>query len=133
MRNFEHQIAVAFVNWWGYWSRAKGIDERLLFAIPNGGARNIIVARKLKAEGVRAGVPDYFLAIPNHSYHGLFLELKAGGAGVPKGRVSPEQREMLVHLNTGGYMASIVCGIDEAVRAVEEYLADVAVKVGGTD
>jgi len=33
-------------------------NARKIFAIPNGGHRNVVVAGKLKAEGVRAGVPD---------------------------------------------------------------------------
>ena len=32
-----------------------------LFAVPNGGQRNVVVASKLKAEGVRAGVADLIL------------------------------------------------------------------------
>ena len=32
---------------------------RWLFAVPNGGARNKVAGAKLKAEGVRRGVPDY--------------------------------------------------------------------------
>lgn len=31
---------------------------KLLYAVPNGGDRNLHVARKLKAEGVMAGVAD---------------------------------------------------------------------------
>src|SRR3990167_7125439 len=65
MRQIEHQIAVAFTMWWAYNNKRLGVpDVRLLFAIPNGGLRNIRVAMNLKAEGVRAGIPDYFLAVP---------------------------------------------------------------------
>lgn len=34
-------------------------ELRLLYAVPNGGDRHPIVAAKMRAEGVRAGVPDY--------------------------------------------------------------------------
>ena len=60
----------------------------LLFAIPNGGARHIKTARELKAEGVRKGVPDLFLAYPHNGYSGLFIEMKKRYGG----RVSPEQK-----------------------------------------
>lgn len=55
----EHQEAVAFMQWTAIAARR---DPRigLIFAIPNGGKRNVIVARKMKAEGVKPGVPDYF-------------------------------------------------------------------------
>jgi hypothetical protein len=59
----------------------------MLFAIPNGGARHKAIAGKLRAEGVRAGVPDICLPVPRGEYHGLFIELKR-----PKGgHVSEEQ------------------------------------------
>lgn len=74
-------------------------------------------ARRLKAEGVRAGVPDVFLAIPAQGYHGLFLELKA-----PKGRVSPDQKTMLETLRASGYACCVCFGWDEAREAVEGYL-----------
>jgi hypothetical protein len=32
-----------------------------IFAIPNGGMRNVIVAQKLKAEGLKPGVPDTYI------------------------------------------------------------------------
>lgn len=48
------------------------------FAVPNGGMRNLKVAQKLKAEGVKAGVADIFIYRANSQYHGIFLELKVG-------------------------------------------------------
>lgn len=51
---------------------------RWLFAIPNGGSRDIREAVRLKRQGVKAGVSDMFLPIPNSMYHGLFIELKVG-------------------------------------------------------
>jgi hypothetical protein len=48
--------------------------ESLLFAIPNGGSRNPIEAKNLKATGVMAGVSDLILIIKDKIY---FIELKA--------------------------------------------------------
>ena len=60
----------------------------MLFHIPNGGNRNIITAKKLKAEGVKKGVPDLCLPIPRGEHHGLFVELKKQKGGT----TSPEQK-----------------------------------------
>ena len=73
----EHDLQVACVNEFRY------LNPRfadLLIAIPNGGKRNAIVAAKMKAEGVVAGVPDLFFAHPSGEWHGLFLEMKNGKA-----------------------------------------------------
>lgn len=51
----------------------------LMFAIPNGGERNKIVASRLKAEGVKTGVSDVMLPVPMGGYHGLFIEMKKPG------------------------------------------------------
>lgn len=114
--------AVALMQWWAYYANTKKIDQRLLFAIPNGGARHIAVARKLKAEGVRAGIPDYFLAVPQKGFSGLFLELKAGGLGFKAGRLSEAQHDAMCVLLAAGYKTITAYGTDEAIRAVEGYL-----------
>jgi hypothetical protein len=76
LKSLEHTEQVNLMQWWALACRGFGIPEQLLFAIPNGGQRNIIVASKLKAEGVRAGVPDLFLAFPKKDAAGLFIEMK---------------------------------------------------------
>lgn len=120
--NWEHQIAVAFVTWWAYAHKAAGVDIRLLHAIPNGGHRHAAVAGKMKAEGVRAGVADYFLAVPRGDFHGLYLELKSGGPGIPRGKLSPEQKEFARLVSVQGYDFRVAHGTDEAVLAVQTYL-----------
>ena len=58
-----------------------------VFAVPNGGSRNVIEAANLKAQGVMAGVSDLILLLPKKVY---FIELKNPNG---KGRQSPAQRE----------------------------------------
>jgi hypothetical protein len=72
----------------------------------------------LKREGVRAGVPDMFLAAPGNGYHGLFIELKAGKSG----RVSPAQEEMQKILSAHGYAVAVCRSLDAAKSKIEEYL-----------
>ncbi len=59
----------------------------LLHAIPNGGKRSKSEAARMKAAGVKPGVPDMFLPVAREGCHGLYIELKRRDGG----RVSTEQ------------------------------------------
>ena len=89
----------------------------LLYHCPNGGRRDAIEGAHLKAQGVRAGVPDLCLPVARGGYHGMYIELKAA-----RGRLQPTQRAWLDALNAQGYKAVCVYGFDEARIVVEEYL-----------
>lgn len=91
---------------------------RLLFAVPNGGARSKKAGAKLKAEGVRRGVPDYLLPVPAGKAVGLAVELKAKG-----GRLAPEQRDWLESLQEHGWQCVVAYGADEAWEAIRAYAA----------
>lgn len=92
-------------------------DLRSLFAIPNGGKRDAITAARLKAEGVRAGVPDIFLPVGKGRHLGLFIEMKRPGDLGRKGVVSDEQRDRITSLRMYGY-ACAVCYSWEYARSV---------------
>lgn len=90
---------------------------RLLHAIPNGGHRNKATAGKLKAEGVRRGVPDLCLPVPMGGFHGLYIEMKAVG-----GKASSEQLEWHAALRAKGYRVEVCVGADAAWAVICEYL-----------
>lgn len=113
----EHRIQAALFKWAKYAS-ARHPGLKLLFAIPNGGARDAITGAMLKAEGVKPGVPDIFLPLPMGGYHGLFIELKT-----QRGQPSPEQREWLMRLRHRGYAAVLCRGLDEAIDTITSYVA----------
>lgn len=92
-------------------------DLALFFAVPNGGDRNPIVAAKMKAEGVRAGVPDYLLPVARKGFHGLAIELKAVG-----GSASPEQRQWLADLQAQGWRAELCVGWGAAWDVLCDYM-----------
>lgn len=99
--------------------RERGYDERLLFAIPNGGTRsNKIEAANMKRGGVRAGIPDLMLAVPSQGFHGLFIEMKKRHGGT----VSKAQKEVIPLLSAQGYRCEICRGFDEALGVLKEYL-----------
>lgn len=113
----EHDLQTACVNWFRMQYREYA---HLLIAIPNGGQRDVRVARKLKAEGVVAGVPDLFLAVARGQSHGLWIEMKNGKAG----RVSEHQHYMLDALARQGYKGVVCRTFDEFWQIVNSYLAD---------
>lgn len=113
--DYEHREQVALFQW----ANIKGIG--MLFAIPNGGHRHKATAAKLKAEGVKPGIPDICLAIAKGEYHGLFIEMKRRKED-GKSAVSPKQRAWITALNLNGYQAAVCYGWLEAKEVIEEYL-----------
>lgn len=91
---------------------------RLMFHIPNGGKRDYIEASHLKAQGVKAGVPDIFLPAARGGCHGLFIEMKREKGGV----LTSFQSYYIEALMREGYKVAVCHGRDEAVRTIEEYL-----------
>ena len=89
----------------------------MLFAIPNGGHRHIRVAAKMKAEGVKAGVPDLFLPVPRGDYHGLFIEMKFG-----KNKPTAHQRHWLEMLEWHGYKTAVCYWFLDARDVLIDYL-----------
>ena len=90
-----------------------------LFAIPNGGARHLFTAVRMRREGVKRGVPDLFLAWPAGGRPGLFLELKRSSGG----KVSAAQADWHERLGRAGYAVAVAAGYNEAVAVITRYLA----------
>lgn len=106
----EHQEAVGFMAWW----RAQ-FPAVLIYHIPNGEKRSISVAKRLKAEGVRKGVPDYHVPAWR-----LWIELKR----VSGGRLSKEQKEIIDYLRGVGDTVIVARGAADASRQVMEFLKE---------
>ena len=118
MKDSEHKMQVRVFRW------AKVMEQNyselsLLFAIPNGGLRNKIVASKMKAEGVKSGVSDIFLSVARGGFHGLYIEMK-----MPKGKISDNQREFINKVKKQGYKAEICYSSDDAISIIEEYVCN---------
>lgn len=88
-----------------------------LYHIPNGGQRNAIVAAKLKAQGVKAGVSDLHLPLARHGFHGLWIELKAEG-----GKLQKSQAEWLERMNKAGHLATVCVGWQAAAETIANYV-----------
>lgn len=116
-RELEHGEQVAFINWCNlHSSEVPELAE--VYAIPNGGYRHKYTAARLKAEGVKAGLPDLSLDIPSRGYHGWRCEMKVAG-----GHIEPEQARWHLILGRRGYRVDICWSWQEAAHAVCFYLA----------
>ena len=113
MKNLESKLQRECIRWFDY----SYPDFRLnLFAIPNGGKRNIITASIMKAEGVRAGVADLFLAVAKSGSNGLFIEMKYG-----KNKQSDNQLEFQKCVFNQGYSYVVCYSFDEFKEVIEKY------------
>jgi hypothetical protein len=117
-KNLESMEARALMQW----VSAVHIEalRKWLFHIPNGGSRNIIEATKLKAEGVKKGVSDYFLPFPMHRRHGLWIELKKNDKKTA--RITLEQQTWIDDMHMLGYAVTVAYGWSEAREEILSYL-----------
>jgi hypothetical protein len=92
-------------------------ELNLLFAIPNGGDRRPSVGAKMRAEGVKPGVPDLFLPVCRDGRAGLFIEMKAGNN-------APSEKQKIWHLALmlQGYRVVVAYSWEEARDLLLEYL-----------
>lgn len=70
-RHLEEPIQVACVKWFRL-----QYPKLIIFAVPNGGSRNLYEAKNMKDAGVLKGVAD--LVIVGNNGRVLFVEMKAG-------------------------------------------------------
>lgn len=115
----EHNEQVELFRWASSPEALRRWGElHFLFAIPNGGFRHVSVAKYMKAEGLKAGVPDIFLPAPMGGYHGLWIEMKHG-----KNKPTERQKTWLAYLKKCGYCTAVCYGAKEAKEAIKAYLS----------
>ena len=110
---YEHEEQVAFceyVNTAYPWLK--------YYAVPNGARTSISTAKKLKAEGMQSGVPDWVCPYPRGPFHGFYLEMKRTKGS----ETSKTQTEWIEHLRGIGYCAGVALGADKAREYLDRYL-----------
>lgn len=127
----EHQEQAALFSWAAV-AGAHVPELRLMFAIPNGAAlvgktvrprggkavRFSFEAMKLRAEGLKAGIPDVCLPVARSGYHGLYIEMKR----LKGGTLAPEQKQWMADLTAQGYRSVRCNGWAAARTEILKYL-----------
>jgi hypothetical protein len=103
----EDHEQMLFVQWF-----RRTFPGVLIYAIPNGGHRHIAVAAKLKATGSVRGIPD--LHIPAWR---LWVEMKRQKGGA----LSPDQKDMINHLESIGHSVIVGRGFESAKAQIMEH------------
>lgn len=116
MRHLESIEQRSFVAWanamtWKYPALSR------LFAVPNAGKRGKAHAGIMKAEGMKAGVPDLWLPQPVAPFHGLVMETK-----IAPNKPTKEQRSWIEYLHGAGYAVCVCYGFDGLKSATLSYL-----------
>lgn len=61
---------------WAAAASGRWPELRLLYHVPNEGQRSMATGGRLRAEGLKSGVPDLCLPSAHGQYHGLYIEMK---------------------------------------------------------
>jgi len=85
----------------------------IIFAVPNGGARDAREGANLKVQGVLAGVPDLIMLIPLGVT--CLIEMKARD-----GTISKPQHELHPHIEALGHTLIVAYSAEEALAALRK-------------
>ena len=106
----EHKLQVSLI---AYLSIA-GRKDLHWFAVPNGGHRHIAQASRLKAEGVKAGIPDLCFMLDEGRTAWLEMKTEKGSLGVNQRAF----RDMAFRL---GHKWGMARSLDEAIVLLREW------------
>jgi hypothetical protein len=142
--SYEDKEHIKVVNW-----LKENLPNVIAFHVPNEGKKSAFERYRASIMGLLKGCPDFIILHPKHSelkkdekgngykeliYNGLMIELKAPehervvkkGAKIgkivkSKGKLSPEQAEVLERLKRLKYKAICCFGADESIKEIKEY------------
>jgi hypothetical protein len=115
MRHLEHDVQTTFFQWIKL-NQHRHPAIKWIHAIPNGEHRDIRTAVRLKAAGVKRGIPDIFVPWGTATHHGLYIECKAG-----KNKLTKEQADFYLYA-MNKYKTITAYDWITAARSVENYL-----------
>jgi len=88
------------------------VPGTVLYAIPNGGHRDAVTGARLKAEGVREGIPDLQAIIGGRH---PFIEVKK-----LKGRLSKAQKKRHAEIREAGGEVFVTYGFAKTLELIEQ-------------
>lgn len=102
---------------WAEFAKNKYPELDLMYHVPNEGKRSAATGARLKAEGLKAGVPDVCLPTAHGGYIGLYIEMK-----VKPNKPTEQQKQWLRDLREAGHFTAICYTWEEAKDLIEEYI-----------
>ena len=110
MKHQESTLQTSCVKWFRY-----QYPHLIIYAVPNGGSRNVREAQRLKAEGVLAGVADLVVLLPQGK--SLYIEMKVKG-----NRQTENQKDFQQKAEVLGYKYYVCYSFDEFKAIIEKEL-----------
>lgn len=96
------------------WFRLQHPDL-VIYAVPNGGSRNVREAQRLKAEGVLAGVADLVVLLPQGK--SLYIEMKVKG-----NKQTDNQKDFQKIAETLGHTYAVCYSFEEFQQVIENQI-----------
>ncbi len=106
-----------FLFRWAAFAEGQYPELSLMYHIPNEGKRSKATGGRLKAQGLKSGVPDVCLPTAHGGYIGLYIEMK-----VKPNRPTENQKKWLRSLRDVGHLTAVAYDWEEAKNLIEDYL-----------
>lgn len=108
MKHQESTLQTSCVKWFRY-----QYPHLVIYAVPNGGSRNVREAQRLKAEGVLAGVADLTILLPQG--RSVYIEMKVKG-----NRQTDNQKAFQQKAETLGHTYAVCYSFEEFKDIIEK-------------
>ena len=102
---------------WAEFAEVQYEELKLMYHVPNEGKRSRIAGARLKAQGLKSGVPDVCLPTAHGGYIGLYIEMK-----VKPNKPTENQKQWLRKLREQGHLTAVCYSWEEAKQLIEQYI-----------
>lgn len=103
---------------WAEFAMQQYPELSLMYHVPNEGKRSKVTGAKLKAAGLKAGVPDICLPVARGVHIGLYIEMKVGN-----NKPTENQKKWLDALKREGHFTAVCYSWEQAKGVIEDYLS----------